>query len=232
MNRTGRLYALVEELRAVAPRPRTAAWLAERFEVLVRTIERDVLALQFAGVPLWGTTGPGGGYTVDPSHTLPPVNFTPEEATAVAVALARPGSTPFGQAAGAALRKIVAAMRDDDAAAARSLLQRVLLLDRPDAGGADVPALLERAVLERRVVELDYVDRNDVLTADRQVEPHAFVGDGVWWYLVGWCRLREGGRSFRIDRIQRARLIEERAPDRDLPPPEGAPLLARQPALE
>ena len=67
LNRTERLYALVEELRAVAPRPRTAAWLAERFEVSVRTIERDVLALQQAGVPMWGSTGPGGGYTIDPS---------------------------------------------------------------------------------------------------------------------------------------------------------------------
>lgn len=44
MNRTDRLYALVEELRAVAPRPRSARWLAGRFEVSARTVERDLMA--------------------------------------------------------------------------------------------------------------------------------------------------------------------------------------------
>ena len=61
MNRTDRLYALVEELRASAPRARSAQRLAERFEVGVRTIQRDILALQEAGVPIWATPGPGGG---------------------------------------------------------------------------------------------------------------------------------------------------------------------------
>ena len=234
MNRTGRLYALVEELRAVAPRPRTSRWLADRFEVSVRTIERDVLALQEAGVPIWGTTGPGGGYTVDPQHTLPPVNFTAEEATAIAVALARPGATPFGQAAATALRKLVAAMRTDDADAARSLLARVHLLDPADdaAVGVDVPALLERAVVERRVVEVDYIDRNDVLTEGRLLEPHSFVGDGTWWYVVAWCRMRDGGRSFRVDRIRRARLTEEVAPPRDMAPPAEVSTRVRHVTLE
>lgn len=231
MNRTERLYALVEELRAVAPRPRTSSWLSERFEVSVRTIERDVLALQQAGVPVWGTTGPRGGYTVDPAHTLPPVNFTPAEATALAVAVARPGATPFGQAAATALRKLVGAMRADDAAAARSLLRRVHLLE-PQEAGSSVPALLERAVLERRVVEIDYLDRNDALTLGRQVEANAFVGDGTWWYLVGWCRLRDGGRSFRVDRIRRARLSEEIAPERDMEPPSGIADRILRPTLE
>jgi predicted DNA-binding transcriptional regulator YafY len=67
MNRTDRLYALVEELRASAPRGRSAQRLAERFEVAVRTIQRDILALQEAGVPIWATPGPGGGYTIDPA---------------------------------------------------------------------------------------------------------------------------------------------------------------------
>ena len=65
MNRTDRLYALVEELRAVAPRPRSARQLAERYEVSARTIERDILALQESGVPIYAETGRRGGYAID-----------------------------------------------------------------------------------------------------------------------------------------------------------------------
>jgi predicted DNA-binding transcriptional regulator YafY len=61
MNRTDRLYALVEELRAAAPGSRSAARLAGRFEVSVRTIQRDLLALQEAGVPIWATPGRAEG---------------------------------------------------------------------------------------------------------------------------------------------------------------------------
>jgi predicted DNA-binding transcriptional regulator YafY len=57
LNRTDRLYALVEELRAVAPRPRGTRWLAGKFEVSARTIERDISALQQSGVPVWAKVG-------------------------------------------------------------------------------------------------------------------------------------------------------------------------------
>src|SRR4029078_947831 len=72
MNRTDRLYALVEELRARAPRTMRAVELAQRFSVSTRTIERDLLALQEAGVPIWAQPGPGGGYRLDVGTTLPP----------------------------------------------------------------------------------------------------------------------------------------------------------------
>jgi predicted DNA-binding transcriptional regulator YafY len=128
MNRTDRLYALVEELRASAPRARSAQRLAERFEVGVRTIQRDLLALQEAGVPIWATPGPGGGYSIDPGHTLPPLNFTPTEAAAIALAMARSGPMPFGGAARTALHKVVAAMSASGRSGAADLLARIHLL--------------------------------------------------------------------------------------------------------
>ena len=79
MNRTDRLYAIVEELRVVAPRPRSASWLANRFEVSVRTVERDISALQQCGTPIYAEPGRLGGYCLDKARTLPPVNLTPEQ---------------------------------------------------------------------------------------------------------------------------------------------------------
>ena len=129
MNRTDRLYALVEDLRASTPRPRTAQQLADRFEVSVRTIERDLSALQQSGVPIWATPGPNGGYSLDPQMTLPPVNFTPAEAAAISIALGRGGQMPYASAARSAMQKVVAAMSDSAAESARDLADRILLIN-------------------------------------------------------------------------------------------------------
>lgn len=77
----------MEELRVITPRPRSGRWLAERYEVSVRSIERDISALQQAGTLTWSESGRTGGYCLDPLTSLPPVNFTPSEAVAMAHAL-------------------------------------------------------------------------------------------------------------------------------------------------
>src|SRR2546429_7653350 len=106
MNRTERLYALVEELRA-RHRPVTAQRLAEHFEISVRTVQRDLLALLQAGTPIWLDTDPlHPGYVLDDTATLPPLNLTPGEAAAIAIALEAAGPAFLGGDAGAALRKV------------------------------------------------------------------------------------------------------------------------------
>ena len=158
MNRTDRLYALVEEMRAVAPRPRSARWLAARFEVSVRTVERDINALQQSGVPIYAEPGRRGGYCLDKARTLPPVNLTPGEAVAMALALRRLEGTPFRATAGSALRKLVAAMQGDDAAAAHDLAGRIHLLGDPGTTPS-VPRMVADALYTRRVLRIGYVDR-------------------------------------------------------------------------
>jgi predicted DNA-binding transcriptional regulator YafY len=217
MNRTDRLYAIAEVLRATAPRARSARELAERFEVSARTIERDISALQQSGVPIWATPGPGGGYSVDPEMTLPPLNFTADEATAIAVALAASGPIPFGDAARAALRKLVAAMSSASREGARELVGRIHLLQRRgQLEATPVVRAVETAVTQRKVLDLNYIDRGGQRTDHRLVEPYGLAGGQDHWYLMAWCRLRNGGRSFRLDRIQDARVTDEVAPERQL----------------
>ena len=225
MNRTDRLYALVEELRAVAPRPRSARQLAGRYEVSTRTIERDILALQESGVPVYAVTGRRGGYVIDKAQTLPPLNFTAAEMVAVAVSLAGAEATPFAAALRSALRKVLAAAPAAQAAQAAQLADRVRLIDtaRASRGGPapgpgavdDAPPTLaiQEAITARHVLRLSYRDRHDVLTC-REVEPVAFVGAREHWYLVAWCRLRQGSRAFRLDRIHAAADTGEPAPRR------------------
>ena len=136
MNRTDRLYALVEELRAVAPRPRSAQQLARKYEVSTRTIERDILALQDASVPIYAQAGRHGGYVIDKTFTLPPVNFTAAEMVAIAVSLAGAEGTPFAFASRSALRKVLAVAPAGELAEAAELMDRIRLIDtgRPEAG--------------------------------------------------------------------------------------------------
>ncbi|MFW2332713.1 helix-turn-helix transcriptional regulator [Ilumatobacter sp.] len=216
MNRTDRLYALVEELRAAAPDYRSTTWLAERFEVSSRTIERDLSALQQSGVPIYATPGRRGGYAIDTQHTLPPLNLTAAEVAAVATALAVDSSTPFTHAGRSALQKILAVLHEVDAEGTRELASRIRLYDtRP--GRSRPPAVVEHAIIQRRVLELDYVDKHDEPTT-RVVEPVALLGVHPNWYLFAWCRLRDAPRAFRLDRMAGARMTDETAPDRGLDP--------------
>ena len=214
MNRTDRLYALVEELRAASPDHRSTTWLAERFEVSSRTIERDLSALQQSGVPIYATPGRRGGYAIDTQATLPPLNLTAAEVAAVATALAAESSTPFTQAGRSALQKIMSVLSEVDADGAQELAKRIRLFDaRPSRPRP--PAVVEHAIVQRRVLEIDYVDKQDVRTV-RVVEPVAVLGLHPHWYLWGWCRLRDAPRAFRLDRIAGAVMTDEVAPDRDM----------------
>jgi predicted DNA-binding transcriptional regulator YafY len=213
VNRTDRLYALVEELRAASPRRRSARWLAGRFEVSVRTVERDLSALQQAGVPIWADTGRAGGYTLDPAATLGPMSFTPDEALAVVVGLGALGRGPFRQSAGSALRKLLAVMPAGDAGRATAVAGRVRLLE-PEAG-APVPAAFGVALRGDRVVRLVYRARDGAETL-REVEPLGSIGKGGDWYLVAWCRLRGGVRAFRGDRMVSVELTDEHPQPREL----------------
>ncbi|WP_405136931.1 helix-turn-helix transcriptional regulator [Nocardia sp. NBC_01388] len=216
MNRTDRLYALVEDLRAVAPRVRTARELAGRYEVSVRTIERDISALQQSGVPIYADVGRRGGYALDKRMSLPPLNFTAAESVALAVALERSVDTPFAHAGRSALRKILAAMSDSDAASARELAGRVGLIERHDPVVArGIPTLVEEAVLSRRVLEFGYRDRFGAGTR-RRVEPMLLLHGKSGWCLVSWCRLREAPRCFRLDRMVDIVLTDEPMPVRAL----------------
>ncbi len=201
MNRIDRLYALVEELRAAGPRGRTARQLAERFELSVRTIERDLSALGQAGVPIATKQGRTGGYMLDRSMSLPPLNFTPREAAAVAVALSSSEHVLFARDARSALQKIVAAMPERALEEARSTAGKVrLLVQRAPDPDAEIAETLWQAVRDNPVLRFRYIDVGGLET-EREVEPQQVVVGPNGSYLTAWCHLRGDDRVFRMDRI-------------------------------
>jgi predicted DNA-binding transcriptional regulator YafY len=216
MNRTDRLYALVEELRVRAPRLMRACELAERFEVTTRTIERDLLALQEAGVAIWAQPGPGGGYGLNADTTLPPLNLTSGEAAAIATALAVTRAMPFAAAGRSALTKLTGVMASAPRSNASKLVSRIRVAQGPQIDAAQTIAdVLQQALIESVAVELTYRD-GDARETVRTVEPAGLVGTRHGWYLAAWCRLREAPRAFRLDRIAQANLTAEAVKPRPL----------------
>lgn len=215
MRRTDRLYALVEELRSRAPRPVSRADLAATLEVTPRTVERDILALQQAGVPIWSQRGRGGGYALDERWSLPPLNFDATEALAVMSALATARSLPFAEAGRRAEQKVLAAMASAEAARAREVARRVHLGPFRPGGAREIVVAVERAVVTRAVVDIGYRDRRG-LPSSRTVEAHGLQLTADGSYLVGWCRLRDDVRQFRLDRIVSVRDTGETAPERHI----------------
>jgi predicted DNA-binding transcriptional regulator YafY len=210
MNRTERLFSIVEELRVAGPAGRTSAWLAERFEVSVRTIKRDMAALLAAEIPIWSTDGRGGGYRLARAAALPPLTFTSGEATAVAIALASEVDLPFGTDGRSALAKVLGSMSEQQRRATADLAGRIWFRSPARMSDPRWAQVLDEALRTAVVVNLDYRDRDGEISRGRPVEPLGFARtDGSWW-LMAWCRRRDAPRWFRLDRIEAAHATRER----------------------
>ncbi len=158
-----------------------------------------------------------------PAAPLPPVALTPEQAAAVAVALAAQPEGPYAADGRAALEKVLAVLEPDP-------VRRAELLATSEGAGrsAAMRSVIDQAVTRHRVLELEYRDGRGS-TSRREVEPQLLARSGRHWYLVAWCRERDAVRWFREDRIESVDITGETAPRRDLADL-GSPPSDRHPA--
>lgn len=146
--------------------------------------------------------------------TLPPIHFTADEASALAVALAAADAcAPYAGAARTAAQKIAASMTGTASAAARQLAVRIVA--QPSPTDSTVRAAVERALSTNTVLRLTYTDAAG-RGSDREVEPAGLLTAEGRWYLIAWCRTRRSGRGFRLDRITEAAPTAEPAQPHDL----------------
>jgi predicted DNA-binding transcriptional regulator YafY len=155
-----------------------------------------------------------------PPAALPPVTLSPEEAAAVAVALAASPDGPYADAGRGALEKVLAALEPDPQRRAQ-LLATSLWVSAEAGHSAELRMSVEHAVAQRRVLVLRYRDGKG-RPSRREVEPQLLVRSSDHWFLVAWCRERQAPRWFREDRIEAVELTAETAPRRD-PALFGAP---------
>lgn len=206
MKRVERLQALTETLRRSGARGCTAERLAREFDVSVRTIKRDLDALENSGAPIWARPGPRGGYGLAVGSTLPPISLTSAQAVALLAAVSAAPEAPYSDLAAVGVRKIMDALDPRTRVNADELARRIWVDNEPGPTRA-VRSALEEAMAEQRVVRIAY-RAADGTTSTRDVEPVVFGSTNGNWYLIGWCRLREAMRWFRFTRIERAHVTK------------------------
>lgn len=191
-----------------------AGELAEELGVSERTIHRYMGMLDEMGIPIYSERGPYGGFSLVRGYKLPPLIFTPEEATALYL-----GAELVRDIWGASYSDaVVAATAKLDNVLPDALLQEVrqaqrgLLVTgwlRRDYGPwAPILDDLRRAVARRRRTVLIYQSFRQE-TTQRTVDPYTLALQWGNWYLVAHCHLRGDLRTFRVDRIQRVELGSE-----------------------
>ena len=209
MSRTERLFALTEYLRGRRTGV-TAETLAERFDVTVRTIYRDLDTLRAASLPIGAERGRGGGYALDRSYSLPPVNFTAREA-ALLVALGRFAIEmrllPFAETLETALDKVRAAL---STSAQRALLTRLSELSFHGVPGLPIKkpvrVALERAWFEQRPLRIVYVDGN-FIEKSRTIRIVGVMMERRETRLDAVDLESDERRHFRLDRIVQAEVL-------------------------
>jgi predicted DNA-binding transcriptional regulator YafY len=210
MRRADRLFDIIQALRT-ASAPVTAASLAERLEVTVRTVYRDVATLQARRVPIEGA--PGLGYVLRRGFDLPPLMFTTAEIEAIAVGarlVGRTGDPGLQDAADSVLSKVTVVLPEALRAYLAAAPIYVSSSGAPAAGRADLAAV-RQAIRDERKLRIAYVDEKEA-RSERVIWPIA-VAYYVQATLIGaWCELRRDYRHFRADRITALSLLDERYP--------------------
>ncbi len=207
MNRIDRLTAMILLLQS--HRVVTAEKIADHFEISVRTVYRDIVALGEAGVPIVAEAGIG--YALMRGYHMPPVMFTEDETAALFMSgelTEQFGDESLKQSMRAAMLKVRGALpteRNDYL----GRLSKSVSVSGPFSPGRDaqpddqsqhlMPA--QKAVVNRCCLAIHYNTgaRGDI--TERVIEPLGLVYYARRWHLIGWCRLRGGVRDFRLDRI-------------------------------
>ncbi|WP_271947390.1 helix-turn-helix transcriptional regulator [Ruegeria faecimaris] len=199
MRRTDRLFDIIQILRD--GKLHRAQDIADRLEVSVRTIYRDMDTLATSGVPVEGERGVG--YMVREQITLPPLNLTPAELEALNLGMAivaEAADLDLKTAAESLAEKIDAVLPTQVIAEADSWKFAVYPFADAARGLAHM-APIRAAIKSRQKLRLSYRRIDGVLT-ERTIRPLHMEYWGRVWTLTSWCELRNGFRVFRIDLIE------------------------------
>ncbi|MWB93600.1 WYL domain-containing protein [Flavobacterium sp. GA093] len=180
--------------------------LADRFEVSLRTIYRDIRTLEASGVPIYSEAGVG--YALMDGYRLPPVMFTREEVSSFIAAeklMQKFTDTSLGTHYASAMYKLKSVLRSTDKDWLSNIENKVVMQNAEPLFHDNSPntlAFLFESIAEKKQVILLYKTFESGETTSRNIEPVGVFHDHNNWYVLGFCHLRKDYRQFRTDRIQ------------------------------
>jgi predicted DNA-binding transcriptional regulator YafY len=211
MNRFDRITAILIQLQS--RKIVKAQELAERFEISLRTVYRDINSLAEAGVPIIGEAGVG--YSIMDGYRLPPVMFTKEEArTFITAEKLMEKFTDFSTQSQyqSAMYKIKAVLKSSDKSMVENLESQIAvrLNSKPFyTQKSNTLDVLLKSITERKIVRINYTAIHSDDPMERVIEPVGIYHENSYWYTVAYCHLRNDYRNFRSDRILAIELTEK-----------------------
>ncbi len=211
MNRLDRITAILIQLQS--KRVIKAQEIADRFEISLRTVYRDIKSLEAAGIPIIGEAGVG--YSIMDGYRLPPVQFTKEEATTFLMAskiIEKYTDAENYQLYASALFKIKAVLRNVEKEYLEDIEPHILVLNnnpQEESGNNQFLQDILNAINGKKLVSLQYKDLNAQKTTNRPIETIGIYLQNGFWYFIAFCRLRNDYRTFRADRIIDFKILDE-----------------------
>jgi len=197
-----RLTAIITQLQS--KKLITAAYLAEKHKVSIRTIYRDIRALEKSGIPI--LTVEGKGYSILEGYHLPPISFTEDEANALItieqLALKNKDQS-FSDNVSSAVEKIKSILRYSQKGDVDLLSERVYFGgNNAEEKSSNNLMKIQSAIINFQLLTIDYISSKDVKTT-RNIEPFALYSINGNFILIAFCKLRSDFRTFRIDYIEK-----------------------------
>ncbi len=203
MNRIDRVSAILIQLQS--RRVVKASDIAERFNISLRTVYRDVKTLEEAGIPIIGEAGVG--YSIMEGYRLPPVMFTREEATAFLTAekfVEKLTDASTMEHHRSAMNKIRAILRTAERNLLEDIDSSIEVLrshNQLKINNKDHIQTLLNGIAKKNVLTIDYFANHSQEHTKRDIEPVGIFFKDSYWHLIAYCRLRDDYRDFRVDRI-------------------------------
>jgi len=206
--RLTRLTAILTQLQS--KRLVTARDIAEKHQVSIRTVYRDIRTLEQSGIPI--VMEEGRGYTMMEGYKLPPVMFTEQEANALITAeqiIAKNTDQSLSKEYSSAIEKIRSVLKYTQKDKTELLTERLQVRTNIETEqNSDYLIRLQSAITNYNIVRLKYVSAQDKST-ERKIEPFALIHTQDNWILIAYCRMRKDFRAFRLDRMENIVLEDE-----------------------
>jgi predicted DNA-binding transcriptional regulator YafY len=193
--------------------------LSQELGVTLRTLMRDLKDLKEMGIPIESDRGRGGGIRINRYYGLGRIDFNYSEIIDLLLALStieKMESPLFLQDLKSIKNKIIRAFPDGQRSVVNELRKRILIGDEASDIARStyikpkkkIVAALHEAFFERKQVKITYISERKEKTT-RIIEPELMLLNWPIWYIVGWDRLRDDVRNFRVDRIMSCKVVEQ-----------------------